>query len=41
MVDPLVDFKTPLESSGSLWKLPGTIPKKTAFSRIPKMTFHI
>ena len=28
VVEPLVDFGTPLEVSETFWKLPGTIPKK-------------
>ena len=39
MVDPLVDFRTPPESSGIFWKLPGTIPKNCTFFWNPKYDF--
>ena len=41
MVDPLVDFRTPPESSRSFWKLPGTIPKKLHLFLEPKIRFPI
>ena len=39
VVEQFPDLRTPLESSGTFWKLPGTIPKKPNFFRNPNSNF--
>ena len=39
VVEQFPDLRTPPESSGTFWKLPGTIPEKTELSRIPNNNF--
>ena len=39
LVEHFLDLRTPPESSGTFWKLPGTIPEKTNFSRNPNNNF--
>ena len=41
MVDPLVDFRTPPESSRTFWKLPGTIPEKPELFLEPEQQLSI
>ena len=39
VVEHFPDLRTPPESSGTFWKLPGTIPKNPNFSRNPNNNF--
>ena len=39
VVEHFPDLRTPPESSGTFWKLPGTIPKKPELSRNPNNNF--
>ena len=39
VVEQFPDLRTPPESSGTFWKLPGTIPKNPNFSRNPNNNF--
>ena len=42
VVEQFPDLRTPPESSGTFWKLPGTIPEKPEpFSGTQNMTSHI
>ena len=39
VVEQFPDLQTPPESSGTFWKLPGTIPKNPNFFRRPNKDF--
>ena len=39
VVEQFPDLRTPPESSGTFWKLPGTIPKKPELFRNPNNNF--
>ena len=41
VVEQFPDFRTPPESSGTFWKLPGTIPKKPELFPVAKSSLPI